>query len=102
MPYKLYKKCPGLLYRLWSILKVIWKRGQVAQQWRFAEGVWIPKEEESKNLILDYYCGLDLRVSTGTTISALQKLEKGIIPGCTISVTLFSLAMNMLLKLCQV
>lgn len=98
VPYKLDKKCPGLLYRLWSILKAIWKRGRVAQQWS-AEGLWIPKEEEPKNLILDYYCGLDLRLSAGTTISAWHKLEEGIIPGCTISVTRFSLAMNMLLKL---
>ncbi|KAL7856407.1 hypothetical protein AOLI_G00200110 [Acnodon oligacanthus] len=36
--------------RLWKILKVIWRRGKVAQQWRFAEGVWIPKEEELKTI----------------------------------------------------
>lgn len=29
---------------------MIWRRGKVAQQWRFAEGVWIPKEEESKTI----------------------------------------------------
>lgn len=37
--YKVYKHCPMLLLRLWRILRVIWKRGETAQQWRFAEGV---------------------------------------------------------------
>jgi len=46
--YNIYKKCPWLLHRLWRILKVIWGRGKVAHEWRYAEGVWIPKE--SKNI----------------------------------------------------
>ncbi|KAL7856411.1 hypothetical protein AOLI_G00200150 [Acnodon oligacanthus] len=50
VPYRVYKNCPKLLHRLWKILKVIWRRGKVAQQWRFAEGVWIPKEEELKTI----------------------------------------------------
>ncbi|KAK0141886.1 Transposable element Tcb2 transposase [Merluccius polli] len=50
VPYKVYKRCPRLLHRLWKILRVIWRRGKVAQQWRFAEGVWIPKEENAKNI----------------------------------------------------
>ena len=29
---------------------MIWRRGKVADQWRRAEGVWIPKEENSKNI----------------------------------------------------
>lgn len=44
------KNCPWLLNRLWRILKVIWRRDKVAYQWRYAEGVWIQKEEESKNI----------------------------------------------------
>lgn len=31
----------------WRIMRVIWRKGKVAEQWWFAEGVWIPKEEES-------------------------------------------------------
>ncbi|KAL7891157.1 hypothetical protein AOLI_G00006330 [Acnodon oligacanthus] len=50
VPYRVYKNCLKLLHRLWKILKVIWRRGKVAQQWQFAEGVWIPKEEESKTI----------------------------------------------------
>ena len=27
IPYKVYKKCPLLLKRLWSLLRVVWKKG---------------------------------------------------------------------------
>lgn len=205
--YVVYKRCPRLLKRLWKLIKVIWRRGKVAQQWRHAEGVWIPKEESSstteqfrvisllsvegkiffsilarrltefllrnkyidtsvqkggvpkmpgciehtgvvtqllrearegkgdlavlwldlanaygsiphrlvetsldrhhvpdkiKNLILDYYNSFSLRVTSGTETSAFHRLEKGIITGCTISVTLFAMAMNMLVKSAEV
>ena len=50
IPYGIYKHCPGLLQLLWKIIKMIWWRGRVADQWRFAEGVWIPKEENSKEI----------------------------------------------------
>lgn len=50
VPYLVYKRCPELLRHLWKILRVIWRRGRVADQWRWAEGVWIPKEENSKNI----------------------------------------------------
>lgn len=50
VPYKVYKHCPMLLVRLGKILKAVWRRGKVATQWRQAEGVWIPKEEDSRNI----------------------------------------------------
>ncbi|KAL3976498.1 mitochondrial import inner membrane translocase subunit TIM8 [Sarotherodon galilaeus] len=57
VPYLVYKRCPELLRHLWKILKSTIKiivcgspRGRVADQWRYAEGVWIPKEEDSKNI----------------------------------------------------
>ncbi len=207
VPYKVYKQCPKLLVRLWKILKVFWQRGKAAPQWRSAEGIWIPKEENAStieqfrvisllcvegkiffkivsqrlmefllkngyidtsvqkggsprstrmlrthrsgesvdpggkgdqrrprrtlagsyqrlrvhspqavkealtrhhvpeticNLILDYYNSFRLRVSSGTVTSAWQRLEKGIITGCTISVSLFVLAMNMIVKSAEV
>ncbi|XP_054628013.1 uncharacterized protein LOC129179159 [Dunckerocampus dactyliophorus] len=203
VPYKVYKRCPGLLRILWKTLRVIWRRGAVADQWRLAEGVWIPKEENStkleqfrtisllsvegkiffsilsrrltdfllknayidtavqkggipgvsgclehtgvvtqlirearegkgdlvvlwldlasafgsiphklvettldrhhvprkiKDLILNYYGNFRLRVTSGSTTSDWHRLEKGIITGCTISVSLFALAMNMVVK----
>ncbi|XP_061902037.1 uncharacterized protein LOC133649222 [Entelurus aequoreus] len=207
VPYKVFKQCPRLLERLWKIFRVIWKRGKVPQQWTYAEGVWIPKEENARNieqfrtisllsvecktffkivsnrlmgfllkntyidtsvqkggvpgvpgciehtgvvtqlirearenrgdltvlwldlanaygsiphklvelslsryhvpekicnLILDYYNNFSLRVSSGTSTSDWHRLEKGIITGCTISVSLFALAMNMLVKSAEV
>ncbi|XP_061920230.1 uncharacterized protein LOC133660667 [Entelurus aequoreus] len=207
VPYLVYKRCPGLLKHLWKTLKVIWRRGRVADQWRCAEGVWIPKEEDSKNinqfrtisllsvegkvffsivsrrltefllknnyidtsvqkggipgvpgclkhngvvtqlireahesrgelavlwldltnaygsiphklvelalhrhhvpskikdLILDYYNNFRLRVTSGSITSDWHRPEKGIITGCTISVVLFTLAMNMVVKSAEV
>ncbi|XP_062387675.1 uncharacterized protein LOC134076569 [Sardina pilchardus] len=207
VPYVVYKRCPRLLKRLWLIIKAIWRRGRVAQQWRHAEGIWIPKEENSRSieqfrvisllsvegkvffsivsqrmtefllrnayidtsvqkggvprvpgciehtgvvtqlirearegkgdlavlwldlanaygsiphklvetalnlhhvptkirdLILDYYSCFSLRVTNGALTSAWHCLEKGIITGCTLSVILFSLAMNMLVKSAEV
>ncbi|KAJ3585391.1 hypothetical protein NHX12_014110, partial [Muraenolepis orangiensis] len=201
--YKVYKYCPKLLLRLWYILRVFWRRGRIPDQWRVAEGVWIPKEENStqldqfriisllcveakvffsavskrlctylaennyidtsvqkggisgmpgclehtgvvtqlirearenkgnlsvlwldlenafgsiphklvqftltkhhvpsrcRDLIADYYSNFRMRVSSGEITSSWHKVEIGIITGCTISVTLFSLAMNMLTK----
>lgn len=54
--------------------------------------------QKVKHLILDYYDRFSLRVSSGQMTSDRHHLEVGIITGCTISVTLFALAMNMLLK----
>ncbi len=203
VPYKVYKNCPKLRQWLWRSLKVIWRRGRIAQAWRYAEGVFIPKEENSENidqfwvisllsveskiffsvvakrlsnfllgnryidtsvqkggifgvpgclehtgvvtqlirearegrgdltviwldltnaygsiphklvevaleryhvpqkvkeLILDFYNKFSLRVSAGPLSSDWHQLEVGIITGCTISVTLFAIAMNMLIK----
>jgi hypothetical protein len=50
------------------------------------------------NLILDYYNGFSLKFSSRSTTSEWHELRKGIITGCTISVILFALAMNMLVK----
>ena len=51
---------------------------------------------------MDYYNNFRLRVTSGSIASAWQHLEKGIITGCTISVLLFSLAMNMIVKSAEV
>ena len=49
-----------------------------------------------RDLIADYYTIFRMRVSSGAITSRWHKVEIGNITGCTISVTLFSLAMNML------
>lgn len=58
-----------------------------------------PIPEKIRSIILDYYSDYRLRVSSGLLTSAWQRLEKGIITGCAISVPLFSLAMNMIVML---
>ncbi len=58
--------------------------------------------EKIRSTIMDYYSDFKLRVSSGPLTSAWHHLEKGIITGCTISVPLFSLAMNMIVKSVEV
>ena len=51
VPYTVYKRYTGILQRLWKIIRVIWRRGRIVDLWRFAESIWIPKEEASKTWI---------------------------------------------------
>lgn len=55
-----------------------------------------------RSLIMDHYNNFSARVSSGQVTSSWHKLEKGIITRCTISVSLFSLAMNMIVKSAEV
>ena len=48
--------------------------------------------EELVNLIENYYQDVKIRFTTQNFVTDWQKVEKGIITGCTISVVLFSLA----------
>ena len=50
IPYKVYKQCPLLTRRLWRLLRVVWRRGLVADSWFEAEGCFIPKEENAETL----------------------------------------------------
>ena len=50
IPYKVHKYCPRLTTRLWKVLRVMWRRGHMADNWMFAEGCFIPKEENSKEI----------------------------------------------------
>lgn len=53
-------------------------------------------------LILDYYGNFRLRITAGFGISDRQGLDKGIITSCTISVILFTRAVNMIVRLAEV
>ena len=53
-------------------------------------------------LIMDYYNNFQMRMVLGNTKLVWNKLEKGIITGCTISATIFAIAMNMLIKAAEV
>ena len=54
--------------------------------------------DKISNLILDYYDTFQMRTISKGSISAWHNPERGIITGCTISATLFTLAMNLLIK----
>lgn len=52
---------------------------------------------EVTKLVMDHMCSLQMRFTVGNITTKWQRLEKSIMAGCTISVTLFIAAMNLLL-----
>ena len=52
--------------------------------------------EEFCNLVESYYGNVEIRFTTKNFTTEWQRVEKGIITGCTLSVILFSLSMTML------
>ena len=60
------------------------------------EFFWIPKEVQE--FLMKYYNNFKMRFTTGTFTTEWQRLEVGIAAGCTISVILFVLVMEMLLR----
>ena len=48
--YKVYKKCPLLLGRLYKLIKVVWRQQKIPECWQCAEGCLIPKEENSRHI----------------------------------------------------
>lgn len=48
--YKVCEHCPRILMCLSKILQVFWRRRKILDQWKVAEGVWIPKEENSTQI----------------------------------------------------
>ena len=48
--YKLYKNCPKVLHRLISLLKRAWEEDHVQKEWCLADGILIPKEENSTGI----------------------------------------------------
>ena len=50
LSYKLFKYCPRIRKVLWSILRVIWRKWVVPDSWCVAEGIYIPKEVNSKEI----------------------------------------------------
>ena len=47
LSYKLYKNCPQVLSILTGLLQRAWREGFVPEEWCWADGVWIPKEQNS-------------------------------------------------------
>ncbi|CAC5381747.1 unnamed protein product [Mytilus coruscus] len=66
VPYKVYKKCPKILRKLWQLFRTLWKKGIIPESWQKAEGCFVPKEKDSKD------------ISQFRTISLLSVEEKSI------------------------
>ena len=50
IPYLLYKRCPRVLKILHMLVESAWETGRVDNEWKRAEGVYIPKEKDSRSL----------------------------------------------------
>ena len=48
--YKLYKNCPRVLRKITVLLQQAWKKAIVPHEWCLADGIWIPKEMQSKGI----------------------------------------------------
>jgi hypothetical protein len=48
--YIVYKKCPKVLKQLHGLLVSAWKQRCISDEWNKADGVYIPKEKDSKTL----------------------------------------------------
>ena len=95
IPYKIYKCCQRLAQRLWKLLKVVWRKGELPVSWMLAEGCFIPKEENAKTLgqfrtisLLNVEVKIFLAVLAKRTTSFLlankyvdTSVQKGGVPG---------------------
>ncbi|CAC5364749.1 unnamed protein product [Mytilus coruscus] len=54
--------------------------------------------EHIKKIVQKYFGGIQLRFTVDNKTTAWQKLEKGIVTGCTISPILFIMSMNIIMK----
>jgi hypothetical protein len=54
--------------------------------------------EHCRDMIRSYFSAIHLRFTVNNYTTTWQKLEKGIVTGCTISVILFVMGMNMIIK----
>lgn len=50
IPYVLYKRCPRLLKALHTLIEAAWVAGRIDIEWKKAEGVYIPKEKDSRDI----------------------------------------------------
>ncbi|GFN85219.1 reverse transcriptase [Plakobranchus ocellatus] len=50
VPYLLYKRCPNVLKKLHKMLRSAWKNIKISKEWMTADGVYIPKEQDSRGI----------------------------------------------------
>ena len=52
IPYLVYKKCPKTMKILHEFIKKAWLAGTISDEWKQAEGIFIPKEKEFRPISL--------------------------------------------------
>jgi len=86
---------PLLLRRLWNLLKVIWRKGKIPDEWQREEGIFTPKEKNFKHIsqfrtisLLNvegkiFFAILARRLSTYLTTNGYvdTSVQKGGVPG---------------------
>ena len=97
--YKVYKACDQVRQLLWKVLRLAWRREIIPQEWSTADGIYIPKEEESKllgqfrpisllNVERKVFFGVlakrmvDFLVANGLVDTSVQKAGVPGFPGC--------------------
>ena len=48
--YKVYKNCPKLKHLLFGLLNALWKKRKLLAEWCKAEGIYLPKQENTENI----------------------------------------------------
>lgn len=63
-----------------KIFRVIWKRAKIPQRWKYAEGVWIPEEENARNIeqfrtisLLSVECKIFFKIVANRLMGLLPK-----------------------------
>ena len=54
-----------------------------------------------QDIIIRYYSNIKVHFTTGTFTTKYQQLEKGIVTGCTVSVILFVMAINLIINIAE-
>ncbi|XP_026059304.1 uncharacterized protein LOC113043970 [Carassius auratus] len=95
IPYKVYKRCPMILRRLWKLLRRIWTKGIIPASWKRAEGCFVHKEMDSSDIsqfrtisLLSVECKVFFSVLAKKMTTCMVKnkfvdtsVQKGGIPG---------------------
>ena len=50
VPYVVYKRCPEVLKRLYRLLRSAFDKEHISREWKRADGVYIPKEQNSTEI----------------------------------------------------
>ena len=89
IPYEFLKQLPKIsLQYLLQIFNNIWHSGNIPNSWKQATIILIPKSANNRKF----------QVQIGTTLSELQEQEMGVPQGSILSVTLFNIKINNIVK----